>query len=192
MAGYNAKIKEDFDVLHWALFELPQGTDIFPIFEELEKNTIIEKVEPNGIFRVNLEPDDIYFLDGHQWALKNTGQDPPAGTNDADIDAPEAWDITTGSSDVIIAILDTGIPMLNNLLSHPDLDNTNKIILGPDYIDLPGTPEYQEGVRDRYGHGTHVAGIAGAESNNGIGIAGVAWNCNIMIIQVFDAYGIGT
>ena len=81
--------------------------------------------------------------------------------------------------------------MLNGALSHPDLDDPNKIILGPDYIDGPDTEEYTEGVRDRNGHGTHVAGIAAAETNNGIGVAGVAWNCKLMIIQVFNASGDG-
>jgi serine protease len=81
--------------------------------------------------------------------------------------------------------------MLNGALSHPDLDDPNKIILGPDYIDGPDTEEYTEGIRDRNGHGTQVAGIDAAETNNGIGLAGVAWNCKLMIIQVFNASGDG-
>jgi len=104
----------------------------------------------------------------------------------ADISAVSAWDVTTGSSTVTVAILDSGIPMLNGALSHPDLDDPNKIILGPDYSNDG------EGVRDLLGHGTHVAGIVGAETNNGVGIAGVAWGCKLLIIQVFNANGSGT
>lgn len=121
--------------------------------------------------------------------MHNIGQTPPTGTNDADIDAPEAWDINTGSSNVIIAILDTGIPLdsITLTLCHPDLDDPDKIILGPDYA----TNE-TDGVRDLNSHGTHVAGIASAETNNGTGVAGVAWNCKLMIIQVFGKSSRGT
>ena len=77
--------------------------------------------------------DDPYFL--NQWALNNISQDPPHGTADADIDAPQGWDITTGDPNIItIAILDTGIPMKDGTLSHPDLNDQNKIILGPDLL----------------------------------------------------------
>lgn len=192
-----ARIKQDFDELRWGWIELPTGTDIMPVISTLKSMPMVEAVEPNFITRTALEPNDPYFQGTspatypYQWALKNTGQDPPSGADDADIDAPEAWEISTGNSNVIIAILDSGIPILNGSLSHSDLDDANKVILGPDYIDAPGTPEYIEGVRDRRGHGTHIAGIAAAESNNNTGIAGVAWNCKLMIIQVFDANGFG-
>jgi serine protease len=198
LSQYQASIKQNFDELGWGWIELPAGTDIFPVIDSLKKLPMIDVVEPNLVTRIQIEPNDPYFKGTspatyrHQWGLHNIGQSPPGGTNDADIDAPEAWDISTGSSNVILAILDTGIPMLSGVLSHPDLDDPNKMMLGPDYIDAPGTPEYNEGVRDRNGHGTHVAGIAGTETNNGTGIAGVAWNCKLMIIQVFDQNGSGT
>ncbi len=188
----NATLKSPFDVLGWGVLELPEGESEFSAIAELEKLPIVLMAHPNTITKVHDEPNDPYFKGTspatypYQWALKNTNQSPPSGTNDADIDAPAAWGITTGNSNVIIAILDTGIPMQSGALSHPDLDDPNKIDLGGDYINDG------EGVRDLRGHGTHVAGIAAAESNNGTGIAGVAWNCKIRVIQVFDAFGSGT
>jgi len=178
LALHKAKIKQDFDELRWGWIELPEGVDIFPVISALESMPMVEKVEPNLVGQAASEPNDPYYTDGHQWALKNTGQSPPGGTNGADIHAVQAWDVTTGSSNVIIAILDSGIPMQNGSLSHPDLSDPNRIILGPDYVDDG------EGVRDLYGHGTHVAGIAAAQANNDTGIAGVAWSCKLLIIQV--------
>jgi subtilisin family serine protease len=179
----NGSLMKDFDKLRWGLIELPDSVDIFPVLNTLQNNPLIESVEPNGVTHISFDPNDPYFQDGHQWALKNIGQNPPSGTSDADIDAPEAWNITQGNSDIIIAILDTGIPMLNGSLSHPDLDDADKIILGEDETGDG------EGVRDLYGHGTHVSGIASAEANNSTGIAGVAGGCKIMAVQVFDIYG---
>ena len=71
------------------------------------------------------------------------------------------------------------------------MNDPNKIILGEDYVDIPPTPEYTEGVRDRLGHGSHVAGIISAETNNNTGVAGVAGGCRLLICQVFDALGYG-
>jgi len=161
---FQATIKQDFDELRWGWIELPAGTDIMPFISTLKNMLIVEAVEPNFVTRTAVEANDPYFKGTspatypYQWALKNTGQSPPSGANDADIDAPEAWEISTGNSSVIIAILDSGIPMLNGSLSHPDLDDANKIILGPDYIDDPNDPSADLTVRDYRGHGTHVAG----------------------------------
>ena len=196
LRSHGATIRHDFDELGLGLIELPDTVDVLSLAAELKRNPMIEAAEPNMVIRahfdpndpmIRFEPNDPYYQDGHQWALKNTGQSPPGGTSDADIDAPEAWRITTGSSSIIIAILDSGIPMVSGNLSHPDLNDADKFILGPDYIDVPA-----DGVRDGLGHGTHVAGIASAETNNGAGIAGVAGNCRVMVIQVFNSSGGGS
>jgi subtilisin family serine protease len=186
LKSVDGKIINSFDKLGWGLIELPATKDELLAIDDLSKLPFVSVAEPNMVTSTTIEPNDPYYQDGHQWALKNTGQNPPSGTNDADIDANDAWNISTGNTDVIIAILDSGIPMLNGNLSHPDLNDPNKIILGPDYINDAN------GVKDELGHGTHVAGIAAVESNNGTGISGVSWNCKIMVIQVFDYNGSGT
>lgn len=127
-------------------------------------------------------PNDSYF--SKQWYLNNTGQSPTNGTSGADIDILNAWAITYGSSDVIIAILDSGIS-LDGLqdLDHPDLDDLNKIILGSNHSGFGGVSN----VTDNFGHGTEVAGVAAAEANNGVGIAGVARNSKILAIKIVES-----
>lgn len=95
------------------------------------------------------------------------------------IRAPQGWEYTTGSSNIIIAIVDTGVD-----LSHPDL--ANKIVAGYDFVNNDST------AQDDNGHGTHVAGIAAAVSNNHAGIAGVSWGARIMPIKVLNAGGNGS
>ncbi|MCK6630069.1 MAG: S8 family peptidase [Anaerolineae bacterium] len=118
------------------------------------------------------DPNDPYYNPPYnlQWALKNA--------QDHDIDAPEAWDIHTGGSGVTIAVIDTGVD-----LDHPDLQA--KIVAGWDYVNNDSLAD------DDHGHGTHVAGIAAASGNNGIGIAGVSWGARVMPLKVLDSAGNG-
>ena len=95
------------------------------------------------------------------------------------IRAPQGWDLSRGSSSVTIAIVDTGVD-----LGHPDL--SAKIVAGRDFVNNDFT------AQDDNGHGTHVAGIAAAASNNGSGIAGVSWGARIMPVKVLNAAGGGT
>ncbi len=141
----------------------------------------IDFVEPN--FIASALVDDFYF--GNQWALNNTGQKTcntdgticTTGTIDADIDAPEAWEITTGSPGVKIAILDSGIDQ-----DHPDL--MGKILVNENFT---GSAT----VDDNYGHGTHVSGTAAANTNNSLGVAGVGYQSSLMNVKVLgdDGYG---
>lgn len=152
------------------------------IILDLKALEIIENVEPNGIAEALLVPnDDLY---PNQWSHDNQGQAIQYGTNDlvgtmdCDLDTDMAWDITTGNSDVIIAIVDTGVD-----LDHPDL--IANIIPGYNFINEDLPPD------DEYDHGTPCAGIAAATINNDIGIAGVCPDCSIMSVKVLNDQGFG-
>ncbi len=97
----------------------------------------------------------------------------------ANIRAPQAWDVTTGSSMVTIAIIDSGVD-----LSHSEI--APKLLLGRDFVNDDDFPQ------DDNGHGTHVAGIAASSSNNGLGMAGVSWGARILPIKVLDASNSGS
>jgi thermitase len=178
--GNKAKLAEGPDRLGMGRLELSSSIDIFKVLENLNSSGLIEFAEPNMIDRAMYPPNDYFFSEGYQWWLYNDG------TPGADIKAPTAWDISPGSSDVLIAILDSGIPMFQDFLFHSDLWDTARYVLGED---IAGDGEW---VRDNYGHGTHVLGIIAAMTNNETGVAGVDWNCRILINQVFDSLGIGT
>jgi subtilisin family serine protease len=156
----------------------------------------VEFIEPNYIYQASVVPDDPKFAD--QWGLENRGQ--PFGVPGADIRAPLAWDVTTGSRDVLVAITDTGIDYTHpdlaaNVFVHPgevagngvDDDGNGFVddIRGWDFVNADNDP------RDGDGHGTHVSGIVGAIGNNGIGIAGVSWQVRILPLKFLDDTGVG-
>jgi thermitase len=118
--------------------------------------------EANSIAQAVGSPDDPYF--GQQWGLTK-------------VEAPQAWDVTAGSSSINIAILDTGVD-----LDHPDL--AAKLISNINFTTSAT-------VDDVYGHGTHVAGIAAAITNNGIGVAGLGYTSTIMNVKVLGDSGSG-
>lgn len=167
---------------------------------ELLANPNVEFAEKNYVSHIETIPNDPEF--SYQWGLHNTGQS--GGTADADIDAPEAWEIFTGSSDITIAVIDTGIDyghtdLQSNIWTNPgeigggketdgiDNDGNGKIDdwHGWDFVNSDNNP------MDDNSHGTHVAGIAGASGNNETNVAGVCWNVKLMPVKAYDAYGYG-
>lgn len=183
----------DPDLLH---IKVPEAIGTEQAIYLLNQNPNVEYAEKNGILHMVIEPDDPYFEDQYQWGLHNTGQE--GGKVDADIDAPEAWDIFTGSSDIVVAVIDTGVDyghidfkdlegnMVNiwtneDEIPYNNIDDDNNgfkdDIHGWDFVKDDNTPE------DINGHGTHVAGIIGAATNNDEGIAGVNWNVKIMVLK---------
>jgi subtilisin family serine protease len=110
---------------------------------------------------------------------------PPPGTPDCDIDAPEAWDINTGSWEVVIAVVDTGVDYNHRDLQANMWTDTNGFY-GRDFVNNDNNP------MDDRGHGTHCAGIIAAEGNNGLDITGVCWNARIMGLKVLDSGGSGS
>jgi len=135
-----------------------------------------------------------------QWGLKNTGQAPFYGKYGADIKAPDAWGTTTGSSSVIIAVVDTGVDYTHSDLAANIWKNSGEIPNNGIDDDRNG---YVDDVRgwnfvsnnnnpmDDHGHGTHCAGSIAAVGNNNRGITGVCWNAKIMPLKFLSASGNG-
>ena len=172
------------------------GIDSSDIVEWARNNQDRFLVEPDLPIQVEATSNDPSLW--RLYGLNNYGQS--GGTTDADIDAPEAWDITTGSRDVVIGVIDSGVDV-----THPDLaaniwvnpgetpdngidDDGNGFIddvNGWDFYDDDNTPN------DGNGHGTHVAGTIGAVGNNNLGITGVNWEVSILPLRFLGNNGSG-
>lgn len=146
-----------------ALWRVPEGQEL-ALVEQLNADPVVEYAEPNYKVRIFLTPNDPSF--SKQWA-HNIMQ------------SANGWNIATGRSTVTIAVIDSGIDP-----NHPDL--ASKVVPGYDFANGDADP------RDDNGHGTHVAGIAAAATNNGTGVAGVSWQARIMPVKVTDDEGSGT
>ncbi len=154
----------------------------------------VEFVEPNYILKLDSDPNDpSYPL---LWALENTGQVAAgqAGTAGADIDVEAAWNVTKGSRNVVVAVVDTGIDY-----THPDLLANLWINPGGkgNAACASGTFGFNAitrtcDPRDDNGHGTHVAGTIGAIGDNGVGVTGVNWTTSIMALKFLNSSGYGT
>ena len=158
----------------------------------------IQKVDPHeGLYLepVANQPNDPLF--NEQWALNNLGQD--GGTKRADLDALKAWETTKGSEEVVVAVLDSGvdynhIDLMSNMWTRPaNVPAYDDDELGA-FNDINGYDANAE-IRDPMddnGHGTHCAGIIGAEGDNSEGIAGINWKVKIMPLKFLGRGGTGT
>ena len=158
----------------------------------------VRSVEPDRVVTASATlPNDPSF--SRLWGLNNAGQ--TGGVSDADADAPEAWDVTTGSRSVVVAVVDTGIDT-----NHPDLAANiwrNPGETAGDGIDNDGNGFVDDvsgwnfvsntpNVFDDNSHGTHVAGTIGAVGNNGVGVTGMNWQVSIMALKFLNSSGSGT
>ncbi len=136
---------------------------------------------PEAVEAFRADPEVAYAEPNYLYHADATPNDPqlPQLWGMARISAPAAWNITTGSAAVKVAVVDTGI-------ARDHLDLAANVIAGRDFVQNDDDP------RDFNGHGTHVAGTIGARGNNGIGVAGVNWQVSLMPVRVLDGDGSGS
>ncbi len=196
---HRLQIKKYLPMSDLHVYQVPAGTDkanMADIIKELKQNDQIQYVEPDYIVSVSTVPNDPSY--SQLYGLHNSGQ--TGGTADADIDAQEAWGLTTGSSNVIVAVIDTGVDYNHNDLAanmwhnpgetpgdSTDNDGNGYIddVYGINAITNTGDPW------DDHYHGTHCAGTIGGVGNNGSGVVGVCWNVKIMALKFLDSGGSG-
>ncbi len=169
-----------------------KGQALKRLIRDLEGSDLFEYVEPDYIWQASRVPDDDDYHNGRLWGLNNIG------AFGVDIEPEEAWDITTGSRDVIVGVLDTGVLYSHNELEDQMWENPGEIpgdeidndengyvddVYGMNALSDGGDP------LDDDGHGTHVAGTIAAAANNGSPVVGVAWDVRIMGLKVLGPFG---
>jgi subtilisin family serine protease len=163
------------------LLEFPKDADVNSVVEEYKKDPSVEFAEPNYIMHI-FTPDDPFYISGegsadndpNQWGLYKIWLTSIEAGN-------TGWNISTGESTVKVAVIDTGVNYI-----HEDLKTRVDSLEGYDFVNGDSDP------MDDHGHGSHVSGIIGADTNNGKGVAGVDWHCRIIPIKSFDAGGSGS
>lgn len=182
------EVKESFTLIPADVVQISADKSLKEVAEVYAAHPDVEYVEPNYIYHLDLQPNDPQYAD--LWGLKK-------------IAAPIAWNSTTGSVTVVVAVIDTGVDYTHldlaaNMWKNPGEfnrtpgidDDGNGIV--DDIYGACWTPSARNGnPMDTHGHGTHVAGTIGAVGNNAIGIAGVNWTVKIMALKFFDDNGDG-
>ena len=184
-----ARVERALPLRGLKLVRLPADTSVAEAIASFERDPDVLYAQPNHVYEVTRFPNDPGFE--HLWGLHNVGQavNGVSGIADADVDAPEAWDLTIGSANVVVAVVDTGMDY-----THPDLAPNVGAVRGWDFVANDNAPLEEPGRNgdDAYGHGTHVAGTIGARGNNAIGVTGMSWNVSLMALRAADSRGVLT
>jgi thermitase len=163
-AAIGAQVVQELPEIGVLRLRLPKGLSVERAIQQLRGSSGVVFAEPNYLLRLAHIPNDpMYPL---QWNLPK-------------ISSEAGWDVSRGSSSVLIAIVDTGAD-----LDHPDL--AAKLVQGYDFVNGDSVPE------DDHGHGSHVAGIAASATNNAVGIAGVGYDCRLLPIKSMGSDGTGS
>ena len=162
--GENARTIRSLRLPGTWLVQTAPGQSVPEAVASFEADPQVAYAEPNYVYHALAAPNDPRYASQWDWPR---------------ISAPQAWDITTGSASVKVAIVDTGIAA-----HHEDL--AADVVPGYDWVGGDTDPS------DANGHGTHVAGTIGARGNNGVGVTGASWNVSLMALRALDAAGSGT
>ncbi len=174
--------------------QLLPGEEVAAAIREYQASGAVEFAEPDYILRKSIVPNDPRYIS--QWHLNNTS----GGGGDSDIDAPEGWNIRREATNIIVAILDSGLRLTHEDISPNLWRNTQEIAGNGVDDDRNGYIDDLNGINsitgsgnpgDDEGHGTHVAGIIGAAGNNGKGGSGVAWKVQLMPLKFLGTDGTG-
>ena len=181
-----AAVVENFSGLGWQRLKLPENLPVEKARKIYENLAEVEAVQPNYYYHLLATPNDPQY--SSMYGLTK-------------ISAPAAWDLTTGSAETVVAVIDTGVKynhedLAANMWTNPGEINGNNVdddgngfvddFYGYDFFFNDANPI------DENGHGTHVAGTIGAVGNNGIGVTGINWRVRLMTIKIYDADGYGS
>ncbi|MHC4662947.1 MAG: S8 family serine peptidase, partial [Planctomycetota bacterium] len=201
-AAYNCTIRQrfhsrKFDLSRMFVVTIGDARTVVQAAAEFEADPHVRYAEPNYYVELCAAPSDPLY--GEQWSLKNIGQ--TGGASGADIMIEEAWNIEKGCSSVLIGVIDTGIDFnseefVGKLWTNPgEIEGNGLDDDGNGYIDdvhgynfYYNTPDVMD--RGSVSHGTHVSGIIAARQDNGVGVAGITWNCKVIALGCFSIQGI--
>lgn len=178
-----ASLLETLGDLDWVRVKIPEGMTVEEAIGQYKKYGEIEAAQPNFYYRLMATPNDPQYPNSGMYGLGK-------------ISAPGAWDLSTGSSTVVVADIDTGLRYTHediapNVWTNPGEINGNGIDDdGNGFIDDYYGYDFRYNdpdPMDEHGHGTHTAGTIGAAGNNGLGVTGVNWNVKLMAIKIYSA-----